>query len=62
MSDAVRREITQALQEGHGMDKGVAIAGRCLFFDFESCEVIKLRRFDLYDNIVRLLSLHNNMA
>ena len=39
-SDAVKREITQGLQEGHGMDKGIAVAGTCVFFDFETCEVI----------------------
>ena len=40
ISDAVKREITQGLQEGHGADKGVAIAVAdiCLFYDFESCE------------------------
>ncbi len=40
MSDAVKREITQGLQEGHGADKGVAIGASCLFFDFETCEEI----------------------
>ncbi len=40
ISDAVKREITQGLQEGHGMDKGIAIAGTCTFFDFETCEKI----------------------
>jgi hypothetical protein len=56
MSDAVKREITQVLQEGHGADKGVTITACCMcrFFDFETCEEIKL------DNInVRLLSLHD---
>ena len=43
ISDAVKREITQGLQEGHGLDKGVAVAGTCLFFDFETCEGINLR-------------------
>ena len=42
MSDAVKREITQGLQEGHGVDKGIAIAGTCTFFDFETCEEIDL--------------------
>ncbi len=44
MSDAVKREITQGLQEGHGADKGVAITARsmCRFFDFETCEEINL--------------------
>ncbi len=42
ISDAVKREITQGLQEGHGVDKGIAIAGTCIFFDFEICEEIDL--------------------
>ena len=40
ISDAVKREITQGLVEGHGADKGSAAA--CLFFDFETCEGINL--------------------
>ena len=43
ISDAVKREITQGLQEGHGMDKGISVAGKCVFFDFETCEGINLR-------------------
>ena len=44
MSEAVKREITQGLQEGHGLDKGIAMtAGTCKFFDFETCEVIDLK-------------------
>ena len=54
MSVAVKREITQVLQEGHGADKGVAVAAECRFFDFETCETIGL----IYSN-VRLLSLHD---
>ena len=54
MSDAVKREITQGLQEGHGADKGVAIGASCLFFDFETCEAI-----DHHYQQVRLLSLHD---
>ena len=54
MSDAVKREITQGLQEGHGADKGVAIGASCLFFDFETCEKIGLA----YSN-VRFPSLHD---
>jgi hypothetical protein len=58
MSDAVKREITQGLQEGHGADKGVAIyvtaSSFCRFFDFETCEGIDLNR-----SKVRLLSLHD---
>ena len=53
MSDAVRREITQGLQERHGVDKGVAIGASCLFFDFETCEKIYFR----FSN-VRFPSLH----
>ncbi len=41
ISDAVKREITQGLQEGHGVDKGSAAA--CAFFDFETCEGINLQ-------------------
>ena len=54
MSDAVKREITQGLQEGHGADKGIAVAASCRFFDFETCEQINLMR-----SSVRLLSLHD---
>ena len=54
MSEAVKREITQCLQEGHGADKGVAVAASCRFFDFETCEGINLS----YSN-VRLPSLHD---
>ncbi len=53
MSDAVKREITQVLQEGHGADKGVAVGASCRFFDFETCEEI-----GPYESNVRLLSLH----
>ena len=41
ISDAVKREITQGLQEGHGVDKGSAAA--CVFYDFETCEGIDLQ-------------------
>ena len=41
ISDAVKREITQGLQEGHGADKGSAAA--CVFYDFETCEGINLQ-------------------
>ena len=54
MSDAVKREITQGLQEGHGADKGVAVGASCRFFDFETCEEIDLNRSN-----VRLLSHHD---
>ena len=54
MSDAVKREITQVLQEGHGADKGIAVAASCRFFDFETCQEI-----NLYYSYVRLLSLHD---
>ena len=40
ISDAVKREITQGLVEGHGADKGSAAA--CVFYDFETCEGINL--------------------
>ena len=43
ISDAVKREITQGLQEGHGVDKGIAVAAACVFYDFETCEGINLR-------------------
>ena len=39
---AVKREITQGLVEGHGVDKGIAVAGACAFYDFETCEKINL--------------------
>ena len=42
ISDAVKREITQGLQEGHGADKGIAVADTCVFYDFETCEGIDL--------------------
>ena len=42
MSEAVKREITQGLQEVHGLDKGITTAGTCEFFDFETCEKIYL--------------------
>ena len=42
ISDAVKREITQGLVEGHGVDKGIAVAGACAFYDFETCEGIRL--------------------
>ena len=53
MSDAVKREITQGLQEGHGADQGVAIGASCRFIDFETCEEIVL-----YNSAVRFPSLH----
>ena len=42
ISDAVKREITQGLQERHGSDKGVTIAASCCFYDFETCEEIRV--------------------
>ena len=54
ISDAVKREVTQGLQEGHGADKGVAIDASCRFFDFETCEAIVL-----YNSNVRLLFLYD---
>ena len=45
IGDAVKREITQGLVEGHGVDKGIAGAGdSCEFYDFETCEEIYLSR------------------
>ena len=41
ISDAVKREITQGLVEGHGAVKGSAAA--CVFYDFETCEGIDLQ-------------------
>ena len=45
ISDAVKREITQGLVEGHGADKGSATA--CVFFDFETCEGIIVCGYDV---------------
>ena len=42
ISGNVKREITQGLQEGHGVDKGIAVADTCVFYDFETCEGINL--------------------
>ena len=46
ISDAVKREIKQGLVEGHGVDKGVAVAvaDTCVFCDFETCEGINLQQ------------------
>ncbi len=56
ISDAMKREITQGLQEGHGVDNGVAISvdSSCIFFDYETCEEIMLNGSN-----VRLPSLHD---
>ena len=56
MSDAVKREVTQGLQERHGVDYGVAITADLsyLFFDLETCEEIGLNRSNL-----RFPSLHD---
>ena len=54
ISVAVKREVTQGLQEGHGADKGVAIGASCRFFDFETCEGINLP-----GSKVRFPSLHD---
>ena len=51
ISDAVKREITQGLQEGHGADKGIAVADTCVFYDFETCEGI-----DIFDKKVRCMA------
>ena len=42
IGDAVKREITQGLVERHGVDKGIAVADTCKFYDFETCEEIDL--------------------
>ena len=42
ISDGVKREITQGLQERHGADMGIAVAGTCVFYDFETCEGIDI--------------------
>ena len=49
IGDAVKREITQGLQERHGADKGSAAA--CVFYDFETCEGI-----NLYNKSVRCIA------
>ena len=49
IGDAVKREITQGLVEGHGADKGIAVADTCKFFDFETCEEIVLSSSGLKD-------------
>ena len=51
ISEAVKREITQGLQERHGLDKGIAIADTCRFFDFETCDEI-----DLSEKCVRCIA------
>ena len=50
IGDAVKREITQGLVERHGVDKGIAVAGACKFYNFETCEEI-----DLFGQIVRCM-------
>ena len=42
IGDAVKREITQGLVERHGVDKGIAVADTCAFYDFGTCEEINL--------------------
>ena len=42
ISDSVKREITQGLVEGHGADKGIAVAGTCVLYDFETCDGIDI--------------------
>ena len=41
ISDAVKREITQGLQEGFWADKGSAAA--FIFYDFETCDGINFQ-------------------
>ena len=50
IGDAVKREIGQGLVEGHGVDKGIAVAGVCEFYEFETCE-----KLDLYKQSVRCM-------
>ena len=50
IGDAVKREIGQGLVERHGVDKGIAVADKCAFYDFETCEEI-----DLHDQSVRCM-------
>ena len=40
ISARAKYKITQGLTEGHGADKGIALAvgNTCRFFDFETCE------------------------
>ncbi len=45
IGDAVKREITQGLVEGHGVEKGIAVAGACAFYDLDGV-VITGKRFD----------------
>ena len=58
MSDSVKREIMQGLQEGHGADNGVPVTSGSVFFffDFETCEEIPLSA--AYGRNVRLFLLH----
>ncbi len=43
IGDAVKREITQGLVQGHGLDKGIAVKDMlCEFYDFETCKEIGL--------------------
>ena len=51
ISDAVKREITQGLQEGHVADKGIPVAAACAFYDFETCEGV-----DISDKKVRCMA------
>ena len=43
IGDAVNREIAQALAVSNGVDQGIAVAGVCQYYDFETCEEIYLR-------------------
>lgn len=50
LSDAVKRLITQALLRSNGPGKGIAAAGTCKFFDFETCEEIELSGMSFTDD------------
>ena len=55
IGDAVKWEITQGLVEGHGVDNGIAVAGVCKFYDFETCEGINL----YYQNVRCMCVVYN---
>jgi hypothetical protein len=55
VSDAVKRHITQCLLQSNGADKGIAAAGTCTFFDFETCEDIELSGLSLKDDDIASL-------
>jgi hypothetical protein len=58
ISNAVKREITQGLQEGHGMDKGIAVActSQVQFFDFKTFDFETCEEIDLSYKSVRCMA------